>query len=62
MTFVSLRPITVEAKSTVVEGLTSCRESRSPVAKKHRSPRASQAFASVPRISSASQPACSTSV
>ena len=51
---VTLRPIWVPARSTRVWGPTSCRLSLSPVAMAHSSPRAAQAAASVPRISSAS--------
>ncbi len=51
-----LRPITVEESKTVVLSLTSCRLSRSPVAKKQSSLRAVHAAASVPSKSSASQP------
>ena len=43
ITTVLLRPITVAASSTVVLSLTSCRLSRSPVARKQSSLRAAQA-------------------
>ena len=56
MVSVLLRPMALVASSTVVVSLTSCRLSRSPVARKQSSLRASQAAASVPRMSSASQP------
>ena len=56
-----LRPMALVASSTVVVSLTSCRLSRSPVARKQSSLRASQAAASVPRMSSASQPSAVTS-
>ena len=60
ITTVWLRPITVEASRTVVVSLTSCRLSRSPVARKQSSLRAAQAAARVPMISSASQPSAVT--
>ena len=60
MVTVLLRPSAVVASSTVVVSLTSCRLSRSPVARKQSSCRAAQAAASVPRMSSASQPSAVT--
>ena len=56
MVTVLLRPNAVVASRTVVVSLTSCKLSRSPVARKQSSLRAAQAAASVPRMSSASQP------
>ena len=61
MVTVLLRPNAVVASRTVVVSLTSCKLSRSPVARKQSSLRAAQAAASVPRMSSASQPSAVTS-
>ncbi len=58
---VLLRPNAVVASRTVVVSLTSCKLSRSPVARKQSSLRAAQAADSVPRMSSASQPSAVTS-
>ena len=61
ITAVLLRPMAVVASRTVVVSLTSCKLSRSPVARKQSSLRAAQAAERVPRMSSASQPSAVTS-
>ena len=56
---VSGLPILVAASNTCTWSLTSCNASRSPVAMTHSSPDFTQAEASVPSRSSASNPSCS---